>query len=79
MRTFSKVVPASGRLERLGREVCLCSKIYGKAVSSMKRMEFGSDTSQPLHYMSMALCIFAIILMNNVRYCFQMGETSRRS
>lgn len=62
-----------------GMEACLCSRIYGRVVSSMKHMEFGSDTSQPLHYMSVALCIFAIILMNNVSYCFQMGETLRRS
>lgn len=52
------------------------TKIYGKVVSSMKRVEFGWDTSQPLHYMSTAPCIFVIILMNNVSSCFQMGEPS---
>lgn len=55
------------------------AKIYGKVISSMKCVEFGWDTSQPLHYMSAAPCIFVIILMNNGSSCFQMGEASGRS
>lgn len=55
------------------------AKIYGKVISSMKRVEFGRDTSQPLHYTSTAPCIFVIILMNNASSCFQMGEASGRS
>lgn len=45
--------------------------IYGNVVSSMKCLEFGLGTSWPLHYTSTALCIFVIILMNNVSYCLQ--------